>query len=166
MKQWLAEHTNEERLTGPLSRAMAGADVFIGVSGADVLTADDVKAMARDPLVFALANPDPEIHPELAMPHAAVVATGRSDHPDQINNVLCFPGFFRGMLDVRARRVTDAMKIAASNAIAADHFRRRVDFRLHCSQRVRSPRGAGGGPGSGPGGGAGRRCPPAVRAAR
>ena len=83
-----------------------------------MLTADDVKAMAPKPLVFALANPEPEIRPELAMPHAAIVATGRSDYPNQINNVLCFPGFFRGLLDVRARRVTDVMKIEAAQAIA------------------------------------------------
>lgn len=119
VKQWLAENTNAEGIKGPLSTAIRGSDVFIGVSAADVLTVDDLKAMARDPIVFALANPDPEIDPELAIPHAGVIATGRSDYPNQINNVLCFPGFFRGMLDVRACRVTEVMKIAAANAIAS-----------------------------------------------
>ena len=118
VKQWLAENTNPERIAGPLGRAVAGADVFIGVSAADVLTVDDLKTMARDPVVFALANPDPEIDPDLAAPYAGVLATGRSDYANQINNVLCFPGFFRGMLDVRACRVTDSMKIAAATAIA------------------------------------------------
>ncbi len=118
VKQWLAENTNAERVAGPLSRTIAGSDVFIGVSGPDVLTVDDLKAMAPDPVVFALANPDPEIDPDLAAPYAAILATGRSDYANQINNVLCFPGFFRGMLDVRARRVTEAMKIAAAEAAA------------------------------------------------
>ena len=97
---------------------IAGVDVFIGVSGANLLRADDIRRMAKDSVVFALANPDPEISPEGASPHARVVATGRSDYPNQINNALCFPGFFRGMLDVRAWRVTEEMKIAAAHAIA------------------------------------------------
>ena len=118
VKQWLAENTNPERLRGSLADVIAGADVFIGVSAADVLGVEDLKKMAPRPIVFALANPDPEIDPDLAVPYAAVVATGRSDYPNQINNVLCFPGFFRGMLDVRACRVVDAMKIAAAGAIA------------------------------------------------
>ena len=118
LKQWLAERTNSQRIAGSLSDAVAGSDVFIGVSAADVLSVDDLKAMAPAPIVFALANPDPEIDPELAAPHAGVLATGRSDYPNQINNVLCFPGFFRGMLDVRAHRVTESMKIAAARAIA------------------------------------------------
>jgi malate dehydrogenase (oxaloacetate-decarboxylating) len=118
VKTWLAEHTNPDRITGSLSRAIAGSDVFIGVSAANLLTVDDLKAMARDPILFVLANPDPEIDPDLAAPHAAVLATGRSDYPNQINNVLCFPGLFRGLLDVRARRVTESMKIAAAEAIA------------------------------------------------
>ena len=118
LKQWLAENTNPERRTGSLHDAIAGADVFIGVSAGNVLHAADVQRMAADPVVFALANPDPEISPEEASPHARVVATGRSDYPNQINNVLCFPGFFRGLLDVRARRVTDEMKTAAATAIA------------------------------------------------
>ncbi len=118
LKQWLAEHTNPQRIAGSLSEAVAGADVFVGVSAANLLSVDDLKSMARAPIVFALANPDPEIDPELAAPHAAVLATGRSDYANQINNVLCFPGIFRGMLDVRAHRVTESMKIAAAGAIA------------------------------------------------
>ena len=118
VKQWISENTNAEALRGTLSDALRGADVFIGVSGPNLLAADDVKHMANDPIVFAMANPDPEIDPEAAAPYARVVATGRSDYPNQINNVLCFPGLFRGMLDVRARRVTETMKIAAAKAIA------------------------------------------------
>ncbi|MBW3542326.1 MAG: NAD-dependent malic enzyme [Planctomycetes bacterium] len=119
VKQWLAENTNQERISGPLSEAMSGADVFIGVSGPALVSADDVRHMGESPIVFALANPDPEISPEDAEPFAAVMATGRSDYPNQINNVLCFPGFFRGMLDVRAERVTESMKVAAAEALAA-----------------------------------------------
>ena len=118
IKRWLAENTNPEQVSGPLGEAIAGADVFIGVSVGGALREEDVRRMARGAIVFALANPDPEIDPEVAMRHAAVVATGRSDYPNQINNVLCFPGFFRGMLDVRASRVTEEMKIAAARAIA------------------------------------------------
>lgn len=118
LRQWIAENTNAERRSGSLSEVLVGADVFIGVSAADVLTEDDVKNMASDAIVFALANPDPEISPELAAPHCRVVATGRSDYPNQINNVLCFPGLFRGVLDVRASRITESMKIAAARAIA------------------------------------------------
>jgi malate dehydrogenase (oxaloacetate-decarboxylating) len=117
-KQWLAEHTNHDGLRGGLDKAIAGADVFIGVSGPNVLDAGAVRRMARDPIVFALANPDPEIDPDDAQPYVRVMATGRSDYPNQINNVLCFPGFFRGLLDVCACRVTPAMKVAAAEAIA------------------------------------------------
>lgn len=117
-KRWLAENTNAERFQGTLQDAMAGADVFVGVSAANLLTGDDVQRMAHDSIVFALANPDPEILPEDAEPHVRVMATGRSDYPNQINNVLCFPGFFRGLLDVRANRVIPEMKVAAANAIA------------------------------------------------
>ncbi|MEX0715956.1 MAG: NAD-dependent malic enzyme [Planctomycetaceae bacterium] len=118
VKQWLAENTNAAGAAGSLREVIAGADVFIGVSGPDVMTGDDVARMADDAIVFALANPDPEVDPQEAMKHARVVATGRSDYPNQINNVLCFPGFFRGMLDVRASDVNSAMKIAAAEAIA------------------------------------------------
>jgi len=118
-KQWLAKNTNPEKVAGPLSHAIAGADAFVGVSTANVVKSTDIKRMGRDPIVFALANPDPEVSPEEAIPHVAVMATGRSDYPNQINNVLCFPGFFRGMLDVRAGCVTEGMKVAAASAIAS-----------------------------------------------
>ena len=119
VKDWFADNTNPDGLRGTLSDVIAGSDVFVGVSAANVLTVEDVQKMAKDRIVFALANPDPEIDPELAMPHVKVMATGRSDYPNQINNVLCFPGFFRGMLDVRAQRVTETMKAAAAKAIAS-----------------------------------------------
>jgi len=118
-KEWLAERTNLGLVKGSLSDAMEGADVFLGVSSANLITVDDVKKMNRDPIVFALANPDPEIRPEDAEPYARVVATGRSDYPNQINNVLCFPGLFRGALDVRATEINAEMKTAAAEAIAA-----------------------------------------------
>jgi malate dehydrogenase (oxaloacetate-decarboxylating) len=101
-----------------LSDVMEDADVFIGLSGPDVIDVDDLKRMADDPIVFAMANPRPEIMPEKAYPHVAVMATGRSDYPNQINNVLCFPGLFKGALDCRATDITDEMKIAAAHAIA------------------------------------------------
>lgn len=119
LKQWLADNTNKQLASGSLSDVIGGADVFVGVSARDALSVDDVKSMASDAIVFALANPDPEISPELAEPHVKVMATGRSDYPNQINNVLCFPGLFRGLLDVRATAVNDEMKVAAANAIAA-----------------------------------------------
>ncbi len=118
VKQWLAENTNPENLSGSLDRAVRGADLFIGVSAADVLSVEALKTMAAKAIVFGLANPDPEIDPDLALPHAKIVATGRSDYANQINNVLCFPGLFRGLLDVRARRVTNEITIAAARAIA------------------------------------------------
>jgi malate dehydrogenase (oxaloacetate-decarboxylating) len=118
MKVWYAEHTNPKRLRGNIGDALEGADVFIGLSGPGVVTLKDIKRMARDPVVFAMANPVPEIMPEEAGRHVRVMATGRSDYPNQINNVCGFPGFFRGMLDVRARTVNDEMKIAAAHAIA------------------------------------------------
>jgi malate dehydrogenase (oxaloacetate-decarboxylating) len=118
LKVWLAEHTNQDQKQGRLCDVIQGADVFIGVSTAGTLTKTDVAAMNKDPIVFALANPDPEILPEDAQPHVRVMATGRSDYPNQINNVLCFPGLFRGLLDVRASDVTEEIKIAAAEAIA------------------------------------------------
>jgi malate dehydrogenase (oxaloacetate-decarboxylating) len=118
MKQWFAEHTNARRLKGTAGDALVGADIFIGLSGPGVVTLKDVKRMAKDPIVFAMANPVPEIQPEEAGPHVRVMATGRSDYPNQINNSCCFPGFFRGMLDVRAQRVNDEMKLAAAHALA------------------------------------------------
>jgi len=119
MKQWFAEHTNPRRLKGTAGDALVKADVFIGLSGPGVVTLKDVRRMAKDPIVFAMANPVPEIQPEEAGPHVRVMATGRSDYPNQINNSCCFPGFFRGMLDVRARRVNDEMKLAAAHALAS-----------------------------------------------
>jgi malate dehydrogenase (oxaloacetate-decarboxylating) len=118
MKQWFADHTNPRRVRGTIGEALAGADVFIGLSGPGVVSLNDIKAMGRDPIVFAMANPIPEIQPEEAGPFVRVMATGRSDYPNQINNSCGFPGFFRGMLDVRARRVNDDMKIAAAHALA------------------------------------------------
>ncbi|MEY7974021.1 NAD-dependent malic enzyme [Saccharomonospora xinjiangensis] len=117
-RRWIAEHTNPLGLDGTLAGALVGADVFIGVSAPNLLTGDDIAAMADDAIVFALANPDPEVDPFAAREHAAVVATGRSDFPNQINNVLAFPGFFRGMLDAGAREITEAVLIAAADAIA------------------------------------------------
>src|SRR5438128_9644715 len=118
MKQWFAENTNAKGLKGSAGDALAGADVFIGLSGPGVVSLKDVKSMAKDGIVFAMANPIPEILPEEAGAFVKVMATGRSDYPNQINNSCCFPGFFRGMLDVRARRVNDEMKLAAAHAIA------------------------------------------------
>jgi malate dehydrogenase (oxaloacetate-decarboxylating) len=119
MKRWVAGSTNPRRITGRLADAVRDADVFIGLSVPGILTVQNLKSMARDPIVFAMANPDPEIQPEEAGKHVRVMATGRSDYPNQINNVLCFPGFFRGLLDSRARTVNDEMKVAAARAIAA-----------------------------------------------
>ena len=118
-KQWFAENTNPDGLSGTLAQLMPGADVFIGVSGPNLIERADVEAMAADPIVFAMANPDPEIRPELIRDVAAVIATGRSDFPNQINNVLAFPGVFRGALDAGAKRITENMKVAAARAIAA-----------------------------------------------
>ncbi|NRD77285.1 NAD-dependent malic enzyme [Bacillus sp. BRMEA1] len=114
-----ANITNPDNLKGSLSDVIEGADVFIGVSAPGILSVDDVKKMAKDPIVFAMANPQPEIDPELAEPYVRVMATGRSDFPNQINNVLCFPGIFRGALDCRATEINEAMKVAAAEAIAS-----------------------------------------------
>lgn len=119
VKKEMARITNPERRAGSLAEVIKGADVFIGVSAPGTLTGDMVRTMAKDPVVFACANPTPEIFPEEALAAgAAVVSTGRSDYPNQVNNVLCFPGIFRGALDVRASDINDAMKIAAAKAIA------------------------------------------------
>ncbi|MBW1598548.1 NAD-dependent malic enzyme [Streptomyces sp. JJ38] len=116
--RWIADNTNPDGVTGTLKDAVAGADVFIGVSAPNVLTAEDVATMADGAIVFALANPDPEIDPAVARQTAAVVATGRSDFPNQINNVLVFPGVFRGLLDAQSHTVTDGMMLAAARALA------------------------------------------------
>jgi malate dehydrogenase (oxaloacetate-decarboxylating) len=118
-RKWIAEHTNEERRDGTLKEMMPGADVFIGVSAPNLLTGEDIAAMADGAIVFALANPVPEVDPLEASKYAAVIATGRSDMPNQINNVLVFPGFFRGLLDSGAPDPTDPMLIAAAEAIAS-----------------------------------------------
>ena len=118
-KAEMAKITNPEKMAGKLADAMAGADVFIGVSAPHVVTQEMIRSMAKDPIVLAMANPVPEIEPKDALEAgAAVVGTGRSDHPNQINNVLVFPGLFRGALDVRARDINQEMKLAASRALA------------------------------------------------
>ena len=117
-KRWFADNANPDQEQGSLKEVLKGADVFVGVSAPNILDAGDIRNMEKDAIVFAMANPDPEILPEDARPVAAVVATGRSDYPNQINNVLCFPGIFRGALDCRAKTITEEMKLAASHAIA------------------------------------------------
>ena len=117
-RQWLAANTNSQKRSGTLADAMAGADVLIGVSGSNLVTEEHLKLMAKDSIVFALANPDPEVDLALARRYAAIVASGRSDEPNQINNVLAFPGIFRMLLDVGARRVTEEVEIVAGRAIA------------------------------------------------
>jgi malate dehydrogenase (oxaloacetate-decarboxylating) len=117
-RSWIANNTNPESRSGSLRDALAGADVFIGVSAPDILTGSDIETMAERSVVFALANPVPEVDPVAAGKHAAVVATGRSDFPNQINNVLAFPGVFRGLLDAHAVEITDDMLIAAARAIS------------------------------------------------
>jgi malate dehydrogenase (oxaloacetate-decarboxylating) len=119
MKEWYAQVTNPQTLRGDILNVIGGADMYLGLSGPGSLPLKAVKKMARDRIVFAMANPIPEIMPEEAAPHVRVMATGRSDYPNQINNVCCFPGFFRGLLDARASHVNQAMKIAAAKAIAS-----------------------------------------------
>ena len=118
MRKWLVENTNAEKRSGSLKEVLVGADVFVGVSAPNILDSDDIANMAPNAIVFGLANPIPEIDPLEAQKHAAVVATGRSDFPNQINNVLAFPGFFRGLLDGGLHVITDEMLSAAANAIA------------------------------------------------
>jgi malate dehydrogenase (oxaloacetate-decarboxylating) len=119
MRQWFVANCAPGNFRGDVHEAVSGADVFIGVSAPNVLSEGDVKSMAKDSIVFALANPDPEIDPAIARKYAAVVATGRSDQPNQINNVLAFPGIFRGLLDGRITKITDEMLVAAAEAIAS-----------------------------------------------
>jgi malate dehydrogenase (oxaloacetate-decarboxylating) len=116
--RWIAENTNRDGYAGNLAGAVRDADVFIGLSAPGILSGRDIAAMAGNAIVFALANPDPEVDPDAAMEYAAVVATGRSDYPNQINNVLAFPGVFRGLLDAQSRVITDDMLIAAAQALA------------------------------------------------
>jgi malate dehydrogenase (oxaloacetate-decarboxylating) len=119
MRKWFVTNCSPGSFRGDIHAAMKDADVFIGVSAPNVLTEDDIKSMAKGAIVFALANPDPEIDPTLARKHAAVVATGRSDQPNQINNVLAFPGIFRGLLDAHITKITDKMLVLAAEAIAS-----------------------------------------------
>ncbi len=119
VKRWVAETTNPECRSGSPADVIEGADLLIGVSGAKALPAQALAKMNDDAMVFAMANPNPEVDPEEAAPHVRIMATGRSDYPNQINNVLCFPGVFRGALDVRAPAITEEMKIVAARAIAA-----------------------------------------------
>ena len=119
MRKWFVTNCSPGSFRGDIHAAMKDADVFIGVSAPNVLTEDDVKSMAKGAIVFALANPDPEIDPALARKHAGVVATGRSDQPNQINNVLAFPGIFRGLLDAHITKITDNMLVLAADAIAS-----------------------------------------------
>ena len=119
MWNWYAERTNPNRLTGSLHEIIEGADVFIGLSSGGVLKRGDVERMSPHPIVFVMANPTPEIHPDEIEDIAGVIATGRSDFPNQINNVLCFPGIFRAALDCQATTINEEMKLAASAAIAS-----------------------------------------------
>jgi malate dehydrogenase (oxaloacetate-decarboxylating) len=119
MQRWLAANTNPDRERGTLRDVLEGADVFVGVSAPNILSGEDIRKMAKNPIVFAMANPTPEVSPEEAGVYVRVMATGRSDYPNQINNVLCFPGMFRGALDCRATEITEEMKLAAARAIAA-----------------------------------------------
>jgi malate dehydrogenase (oxaloacetate-decarboxylating) len=118
MKQWFAEHTNPEDFSGSVKDALRGADLFLGLSGPGTIEAADLATMNSDAIVFAMANPTPEVMPEEAAPFVRIVATGRSDYPNQINNVLCFPGIFRGALDCGATDINEEMKLAAAAAIA------------------------------------------------
>ncbi|WP_458119983.1 malic enzyme-like NAD(P)-binding protein [Paenibacillus sp. Z6-24] len=119
MWNWIAANSNPDKLRGDLTEVIQGADVFVGVSRPGLLSINHIQTMAEDRIVFAMANPDPEIDPEVAEPYVRVLATGRSDYPNQINNVLCFPGIFRGALDCRASVINEAMKVAAAKAIAS-----------------------------------------------
>jgi len=119
IKRWLSLNTNKRMIKGGLSDAIKGSDVFIGLSAPHILSVDDIKSMAKDPIVFALANPEPEIAPEDIYPYARIVATGRSDYPNQINNILCFPGLFRGLLNVGATMIDKEIKLSAAEAIAS-----------------------------------------------
>jgi malate dehydrogenase (oxaloacetate-decarboxylating) len=119
IKKWFAEISNPEKLKGGPNEVLEGADLFIGLSGPGLVAAESLGKMAKDPIVFAMANPTPEVMPEDAEPHVRIMATGRSDYPNQINNVLCFPGIFRGALDAGAPSITEEMKLAAAKGIAA-----------------------------------------------
>jgi malate dehydrogenase (oxaloacetate-decarboxylating) len=130
VKRWFAESTNPECLAGTPADVIEGTDLLIGVSGARVMPAEALAGMNKDAMVFAMANPNPEVNPEEAAPYVRIMATGRSDYPNQINNVLCFPGIFRGAMDVRAGAITEDMKMAAARAIAeiVDESELREDY--------------------------------------
>ena len=130
LKRWFAEATNPDCRAGSPADVIDGEDLLIGVSGARALPAEALARMNEDAMVFAMANPNPEVNPEEAAPYVRIIATGRSDYPNQINNVLCFPGIFRGALDVRAPTITEEMKMAAARAIAAivDESELREDY--------------------------------------
>ena len=118
MQQWFIDNSNPDDFKGSMPEALIGADVFIGVSAPNILKEEDISHMAQGSIIFALANPDPEVDPVIARKYATVVATGRSDQPNQINNVLAFPGIFRGLLDANAHKITDKLLVAAAEAIA------------------------------------------------
>ena len=118
IKRWYAENSNPERLSGQPADVIEGMDLFIGLSGPGIIPAEALAKMNDDAIVFAMANPNPEVMPEDAAPYVRIMATGRSDYPNQINNVLCFPGIFRGALDAGAPRITEEMKLAAAKGIA------------------------------------------------
>ncbi|MCW5823888.1 MAG: NAD-dependent malic enzyme [Cyanobacteria bacterium TGS_CYA1] len=118
MKEWFADHTNPENFKGSVTDALRGADLYLGLSGPGSVSAEAIRSMGKDAIVFAMANPTPEVMPEEVAGHVRIMATGRSDYPNQINNVLAFPGIFRGALDVRAKDINEEMKLAAAYAIA------------------------------------------------
>jgi malate dehydrogenase (oxaloacetate-decarboxylating) len=118
IKRWYAENTNSEKVSGEPNEVIDGCDLFIGVSGPGLIEPKSLEKMNDDAIVFAMANPTPEVMPEDAEPYVRIMATGRSDYPNQINNVLCFPGVFRGALDAGAPRITEEMKMAAARGIA------------------------------------------------
>jgi malate dehydrogenase (oxaloacetate-decarboxylating) len=117
-KRWYAENSNPEKVSGDPADVIEGCDLFVGLSGPGIIPAEALGKMAEDPIVFAMANPNPEVMPEEAEPYVRIMATGRSDYPNQINNVLCFPGIFRGALDAGAPAITEEMKLAAAQGIA------------------------------------------------
>jgi malate dehydrogenase (oxaloacetate-decarboxylating) len=118
IKRWYAENTNPDKVSGPPADVIEGMDLFIGLSGPGIIPPEALAKMNEDAIVFAMANPNPEVLPEEAAPFVRIMATGRSDYPNQINNVLCFPGIFRGALDAGAPTITEAMKLAAAHGIA------------------------------------------------
>ena len=144
IKRWYAENSNPEKLQGPPADVIEGCDLFIGVSGPGIIPAEALGKMSDDAIVFAMANPNPEVMPEEAEPYVRIMATGRSDYPNQINNVLCFPGIFRGALDAGAPRITEEMKLAAAQGIAEVVARGGPERGLHHPQRLRPRRRARG----------------------